>query len=641
MKAALLLLLGLLTASCSAQPGPLIIILLPGTSLRDWQTADAPHLHQFMATGALAVMNTRTARLPNDKTRETPESAMLTLGAGARAAAEPGTEFLPAKASGSLYTRRMGQSAPAGFNVNAEWPAILRANNGRGYDIYLGNLAGILAASGVTFAAGGGPLADLVACSHAGAVAPLSSPSMLPGTVTVWDAGENVQAADALLGRLAAQIEAQRGQIIVLSPFARNADYEHGWRLTPVLEWGRGIPPGLIASPSSRRPGLVVNTDFAPSVAAYFGYKPQAFPARPFGDTWHVIAAPDAAEQVSLLEEQAYRQSRGMQILPYLAVCLAVCLLVGTALIRKGILPGFGFWLPLAALLAVLLAGTAMQAAAGLIALVLACGLAAWRWGDQTALLGVLAATVGILIGDMTVGDPLMRRSLLGYSAVEGARFYGIGNEAMGLLVGSALVLAARLWPLGKTGRVLTLGIFGMSIGLLGSPHAGAKAGGLLVAVAAFGTFLWSAAGGKWSWSVITAMFALAFGVLGLVAFGDALFLAGHHSHIGEALQRIQAGGFTEADDIILRKLAVESRLAWHSAWACLLWGGMGSLVWLERKTHPAGSPLFIAGVTAILACLLLNDAGVVAASLCLVPLWCAAAIQKNKPSHRRNNLLR
>ena len=634
MKAALLLLLflGLWTTPCSAKPGPLVIILLPGTSLRDWQSADAPNLHRLMAAGALAVMNTRTARLLNEKARETPESAALTLGAGARAAGWPRHGiFVGTSLPAVSYTRRMGQFAPIGLSVNAEWPSILRANNWRGYEIYLGNLADALAASGVTLTAGGGQFADLVACSHAGAVAPTTSPSMQRGTATVWDAGGNVQAADALLGRLAAQIEAQRGQIIVLSPFARDADYTKGRRLTPILEWGNGIPPGLIASPSTRRPGLVTNTDFAPSVAAYFGLKSQDFPMLPFGAAWNVIAAPNAARQVGALEGQAFRQSRGMQILPYMAIGLAVCLLLETALIQTGILPSFGWWLPLAALLAALLAGTAMQAAAGLIALILACGLTAWRWGDQNALTGLLAAIVGILIGDMTVGDPLMQSSLLGYSAVEGARFYGIGNEAMGLLVGSALVLAARLWPLGRSGRYLTLGMFVLSIGLLGSPHAGAKAGGLLVASAAFGTFLWSAAGGRWSWRVVTTIFSLAFGVLGLVALGDALFLSGHHSHIGEAVQRIQTGGVTEADDIIMRKLAVESHLAWRSAWACLLWGGLGSLVWLERRTPFKGSALNIAGVTALSACLLLNDAGVVAASLCLVPLWCAAAIPKKE----------
>lgn len=116
MKAFLLALLACLCLALPAiaHPGPLIIVLLPGTSLRDWQTANAPNLHHLMATGALAVMNTHTARLPNDQRRETPESALLTLGAGARAAGGPeATAFFPPNAAvpgigvtaGELYLR--------------------------------------------------------------------------------------------------------------------------------------------------------------------------------------------------------------------------------------------------------------------------------------------------------------------------------------------------------------------------------------------------------------------------------------------------------------------------------------------------------------------------------------------------------
>ena len=121
----LILLLLALVGPCAAKT--LVVVLLPGTSLADWQRADAPNLHEVMATGAIAVMNTRTARLPNDRVRETPESAALTLGAGARAAGgAEATEFQRADAvvpglgvtAGQLYARRMGRPAPPGARVN-------------------------------------------------------------------------------------------------------------------------------------------------------------------------------------------------------------------------------------------------------------------------------------------------------------------------------------------------------------------------------------------------------------------------------------------------------------------------------------------------------------------------------------------
>ncbi|HEX5322662.1 MAG TPA: hypothetical protein VFW40_02670, partial [Capsulimonadaceae bacterium] len=57
-----------------------VLLLLPNTTLRDWQSANAPHLHQIMATGSIALMNARTA----ETDEITPQAGLYTLMAGAR-----------------------------------------------------------------------------------------------------------------------------------------------------------------------------------------------------------------------------------------------------------------------------------------------------------------------------------------------------------------------------------------------------------------------------------------------------------------------------------------------------------------------------------------------------------------------------
>lgn len=640
MKCLSLLLLCLMFGcpACGQAQPPLVVILLPGTSLQDWRTAQAPNLHHLMATGALAVMNTRTARLPNDHRRETPESAVLTLGAGARAAgSRRALDFLPLSTpifgtgatADELYERRVGQMPRAGRDVNVHWPAVLRANAGLGYDLRLGDLADALAARQVLLASGGG-LADGVAAASDGTISRQSSLTVQNGQCLIWDAGSNVTDADPVIGEAARQAVKRHGRLIVLSPFAGDGDYAQGRRLTPVLEWGEGIPIGLLASPSTRRPGLVTNTDFAPRVAGYFGLKREAFPELPFGYAWKAIPVSHSEHRVSVLEESAYRQAQGMKILPFAAVALALWMLLGTALACRGKLPYGLAWGPLIVMFALLMSRTAADAAIYGVAFTLLCALLSLRYTNNFFLLLLPALIVFPLMLDMAMGGPLMRNVLLGYSAVEGARYYGIGNEAMGLLIGSALVLAARLWPMDKPSRIVTLIFLTTIVLLLGAPGAGAKAGGLLVSVAAFGTFLWGASGRKWSGRVALALLALTIGVMGVIAVGDALFLRGPHSHIGEAARRIQSGGVMEAWDIITRKLAVESRLAYHSAWACPLWGGLLSLglLWsnsvaLTREERA----LRTGGIVAVAGCILFNDAGIVAGALCLVPIWCDAAI--------------
>ena len=650
----LCLLLGLVSSAeaqrSPSQTPPLVVILLPETSLQSWQVADAPQLHRLMASGALAVMNTRTARLSNDHARETPESACLTLGAGARAAGGPeANDFLPPTApipglgvsAGDLYTRRTARQVPPGNSVNVHWPAVLSANEQLGYRLRLGALADALAAKGVMLSAGGGPFADCVAARSDGTVRRDTALTAIEGDCLIWDAGSDIPAADGLIGRAAAQVARLHGRLIVLSPFAGDQDYARGERLTPILECGDGVETGLLRSPSTHRAGLVVNTDFAPTVGAYYGIHRENFAVRPFGDVWVVIAGSEAASRVRDLEGQAVRQGQGMKVLPYLAVTFAAWMLLGTTLAFRKRLPELWPIAPLAFLLALVFSVTASSLLVSFGLLFALTLLVTRQLGPHKVSLLLMAALAAALFGDLLTGGRLMQRGLLGYSAIEGARYYGIGNEAMGVLIGALLVLTARLWrPFGRARWSLPL-LLAVTALLLGSANAGAKAGGLLVSLAAFSALSFSLLGGRWSVRVVLLLGLSAVVALTVAVTGEGLLGHGTHSHMGEAVRRIQTGGWSEAGDIVARKLAVEGRLAFHSAWACPLWGGLLCLLLIGRQWRPStpeDGALRVGGMVGIAACVMLNDAGVVAGALCLLPIWCDSVVgtAKRKPPEQQ-----
>ena len=633
------------TSSVRAQP-PLVVILLPGTSLEDWQSANAPALHRLMQTGSVAVMNTRTARLPNDHARETPESGALTLGAGARAAGGPDAlAYLPGQTAGVVYRRRMGQSPSPGQFVNTNWPVLLHANTRLGYQIRLGNLADALALRQVALLTGGGPFAEAAASTNAGTVVHATHMTLVTGKCLIWDAGSNIVLADSLIADAAAQTTRQHGRLLVLSPFANDHDYSCGRRLTPVLEWGAGVPSGLLFSPSTHRLGLLTNTDFAPTVAAYFGLVKEDFLARPFGDVWTAVPTGDAALKLHSLKSQAEKQAQGMKLLPYLAIVLGIWMLGGTVLLFAKRLPPLLLLVPLIFLTGALFSNGLLSFSAVCGGLFLTVYVLNKRFLLSRLSLVLLALIAGSLLIDMLTGSHLMQRNLLGYSAIEGARYYGIGNEAMGVLIGALLVLAARLWkPTQNIRGAILIGLAVISL-LLGSANAGAKAGGLLVSLLAFGTLGFTLLGGRWSVRAGLVMALSIIVIVGGMAIGDALGRHGEHSHLGEAIRRIQLGGLGEAGDIITRKIAVETRLAYHSAWALPLWGGLVCLrlLWhrvpyrtLEDRTLEERA-LQNSGVAAIAACVLLNDAGVVAGALCLIPLWCdtMAHLEIKRPLQR------
>lgn len=620
----------LLTRVGAAASGPLVVVLLPDTSLSDWRTAAAPSLHQLMSTGALAVMNTRTARMASDRARESPESAALTLNAGARAAGGAEiTRFFPSQAivpevgvpASALYARRMGMAPLPGALINVDWPRVLRENTNRGYDLHPGRLGDDLRTRHVRVLAGGSPFSFPVSVNGSGQVLPLAAP-LLPAanqTCVVWDAGNNPAAADGVIQAFADQTRARHGRLLILSPFVSDGDYKMGWRLAPVLLWGEGVPAGLLFSHSTRRAGLITNTDFAPYILSWFNSPASSSP-------WSVKPAPDAVFQVARLEESAYRQANAMRILPYVALLLAAVMALGTILAALGRLPRFWPLLPMTIVLALLLGTSPDSALLWLFLAGSATVFLAVRFGTPTAVAVGCGLLSLVLVSDLCLGDPLMRRSLLGYSAIEGARYYGMGNEAMGVLIGATLATVSSLWPkAGRLGRnALSAGLAVVAL-LLGSPFAGAKAGGLLVSLSAFGVLALGLSGRRVSPRFLLLLLAGTILALGLVAALDSR-RGGGSSHMGQAVARIQARGGREAEDIIARKLSVEGRLLYHSAWVCPLWIGLAGFLWRRRKDpeNEAGESdaLRAAGLVALAACLAVNDAGVVAAALCVSLLW-------------------
>ncbi len=620
-----------LPVMAAASPPALVVVLLPG-SLHAWQSADAPHLHFLMRTGALAVMNTRTAHRAGRQERESPQSALLTLGAGSRAAGTASaagfsltqTKLLgTAVPLGTLFERRTGLVPSAGQSVCVSWPAIVQANANLGYDLSLGSLADTLTAHGFRVEAGGGPDADWVAAGSSGMVTHSARLQAAPGLCLIWDAGTNIPAADAFIQAAAAQTAALGSRLLVVAPYAPDADFARNERLTPVLLWGKDVPHGLLTSPSTRRPGLVTNTDFAPAAASYFGIARPGFHPLPFGFAWSARASNAAVSEAARISQEAVQQAQGMRLLPYLAVALGVWLLAATAASYRQIPIEALTLVPLAVLSAALFSMSAPSfwiLAPCLLALTALLTRTVGRSNAGT----FMAATVTLtLIGDMMTGSHLMQRSLLGYSAIEGARYYGIGNEAMGLLLGSALTVMVRFWSSGKTTQLTLVAFMGGIVLLLGS--AGAKAGGVLVSLAVFGTFLLAVSGRRLTGRSAALLIAVALAGIMLAALGDAFLAPAHaQSHLGEAVRRIASGGSGEAADIIRRKLAVEGRLAYHSAWAVLLWTGIlcTGLLWRRMSAVQTQAALRSAGLVGMVTCLLLNDAGVVAAAIFTAVLW-------------------
>ena len=484
------------------------------------------------------------------------------------------------------------------------------------------------------------------------------------GTLGYTERARQLATADAQLARIAAALPADT-TLLVTAPGAPSKPPH----LQLALADGPGYSSGLLNAVSTRQPGLIVLTDLTPTVLGWLGatVPPQTVGAHVTrGDrgslaaTVQALTGRDTAEQVwrdthdeffwaySLADaavlaaiglaswgaapEQRRRRARGWRV----AGVFAAAVPVGTFL--ANLVPWSttahpGAWLyGVSVALALIIAGAAL----------LGC-----RHRGPLAPLGVICLfTVAVLGVDVMTGSGLQLETPFGLSVLEAGRFYGIGNEALGIyglsgLFGAAwlaLVLLRRRTGLAASGggqpsrRPAVLAVAAVAVFTVfasGWPGFGGKVGGTIAMVPCFLLLGMVVAGTRLNWRriLLVAVSGLAlFAVFALISY---LVPATGHSDIGVFAGNTLHG---RSGGLLLRK--INSNLGSLSVNAfsplipivAIVTGLMlGRPAWFRLTTMPAAfaaEPLLrpVLGVLWLMPVLgwFANDSGVIVAAAVL-----------------------
>ncbi len=450
--------------------------------------------------------------------------------------------------------------------------------------------------------------------------------------------GTPIPVALELSRRLSEHLDPRRDTLLLTSP---DPGRPWGWwyHLAPALFWGSQVGGGTLSSATTRTPGLLANVDLVPTLLDRLEVS-----APPYLEGHPARTSPGSMEDLLGLARQS-RVNRALMVPALLAwggLALLSVLLATAVLLRRG---GAG-WIRAAR------AGLALTGA-----FVVAMLLAAWtppsgstelalRLAVLTVLVGggaVLAARGGspfmllvlggtvLILGDLYGGDRMLSRNLMSDFANIGARFYGIGNEYLGILL--SISVLAPFWierRRGNKGRFGAAGwgtaavLWPVTLVGVGSPAIGADFGG---AVSLAVTYLIAGClAARFRPRVTHLVSALAFVALmglGFIA-SDLLRPAGARSHVGELASRaLEPGGVGEIARVVGRKLWLNVTMALTPYFL----GGVGVMlpvVWLWRRALGSrvtglleDEPLLAAGMGAVLAGAViagvLNDTGVIA----------------------------
>jgi hypothetical protein len=253
-------------------------------------------------------------------------------------------------------------------------------------------------------------------------------------------------------------------------------------------------------------------------------------------------------------------------------------------------------------------------------------------WLFRNALQRIAAATlitVLIIVIDQWTNANLIKWSPMGYDVISGARFYGIGNEYMGVLVGAASTSAGALTQMLEKRKCnagwLAAFLHAIVFLTIAMPWLGANLGGAASSFAAFG--YWLILVNRWRFNVKTfAAYATIFilMVAGLFML-DYLRQPDVQSHMGQTAQLVSHGGLIELLDIAYRKISMNLRLFGYTIWTnlvlvsllsvgILFYRPVGVLKDVIHKYSTATNGI-AAATAGSLTALAANDSGVVAAA--------------------------
>jgi len=556
----------------AAQARHVVVVGISGLTWSDVTPAGTPELWRLAAAGSVGSL-VDYAQQP----LACPADGWLTLNSAARAQGPRPCAALPA-----VVRDGRGARIPA-------LPAIVRANLAYHESPrwgLLGSLAGCATAVG--------PGAALALASPAGAVASylpstagLSAPVLARCQLTVVDLGQigaergRVAAVDRQLAVIAAELPPGT-LLLVTSPGAaaeqtRGATPAGPPHLMTAVVTGPGFAGGLLVSAATRRQGIVTLTDLTPTVAGWLG---RQVPAGTVGARIGRADRGDLAATVTSLRardtaEQVWIATHGWFLLCYVAagvlafgviavlypgrtperrrrraVCFTVAGVLAAAVPLGSYLANLVPWWRQAHpvwWLYVLTVAWALVVAAAVLA-------GPWRKAPIGPFGAVCMATLLLLAVDVMAGSRLQLDAPFGLSLLVSGRYYGIGNDALGVYCVSALVSAAWSAVLLRGRRRLPLLAAG-AVGLLavvasGWPGFGAKVGGTIALVPCLLLLLaWLAGvrvGGRWAVPVAVSGLAVflalagvsyllpAAGVSDMGAFaGDLL-----HGRAGDLLER-------------------------------------------------------------------------------------------------------
>lgn len=421
---------------------------------------------------------------------------------------------------------------------------------------------------------------------------------------------------------------------IVLSPTIENQRLKTSG-LAPIVIWENDkTSSGVLKSSTTRRDAIITNLDIAPTIAEFLETPKDDF----IGNNIEIEDKEDNLLYVNKLDRRTnltsilrspylklynifvilvivtsslyliFNKSYNKRFIKYIETLLMMVLAIPLVLLVIPILSIENIYLYI------------FTSIVSLFTLIVLMKLLLSR---KNRLWALLMMNFIIIILDISTGSNLTKSSIMGYDPIIGARYFGIGNELLGVLLASMTLVLAYL--LNKYNNKLLLVILPITVLLVGHPNLGANVGGTISVLFASIIYVFLVSNIKIDFKRLLLMGLGVVMVILIIGAMDIL-INPNPTHLGKTILMIISNGPVSILSVLVRKLSVNIRLIKVSTWAKVLYTSLIFGVLLFKSYKNKMKSIYskykyldiglISLISGSIVGLLLNDSGLLLAAI-------------------------
>lgn len=411
--------------------------------------------------------------------------------------------------------------------------------------------------------------------------------------------------------------------LLVFSPsLSRESWLAKKW-LAPIVISSTNYQPGLLTSGTTKWKGLVSNIDILPTLLKISKIQSSAIKLpgqviKPVQQNHFLKTLIKLNTRLNMITGQ--QRNIIDWYLGWVVIGWIFCIL--TILLKKY---NYSIWslisiaiIPLVLMVQPLFPESTWNVTGFIIMILLGSILIFFIFPKKNYFLGLSIILWFILTLDQILGWQLIRFSALGYNPAAGSRYYGMGNEFMGIYLAVSLIVSQLIADQTKKSWPLFI-ILPTSIGILGMPKWGVNFGGTLAAIVGFIFYSFCFFEWKTNFRKLGLLGVVGVFIFSLLGWLDASRPVDVQTHIGRFFSLVVNHDFNEISLVIFRKLAMNFKLLIVSPWTRIIALMFSSIIILklfikERFVNKAWYGVLGSG----LAAFVFNDSGVVALGTCM-----------------------